>query len=77
MQKTTDEMIRELHTVVFGVPETDEKGMAKQVNDTEKHLRELNGAVRTNTTWRKAMCWVLGILTAAGTGIALHLLSVV
>jgi len=77
MQKTTDDMIRELHTVVFGVQGTDEKGMAKQVNDTEKHLRELNGAVRTNTTWRKALCWSLGIITAAGTGIFIHILSTI
>jgi len=77
MQKTTDEMIRELYTVVLGVPSTGEKGMAKLVYDIEKHLNNLNGAVRTNTTWRKAMCWSLGIIVAAGTGLFIHLLSVV
>jgi len=77
MQKTSDDMIKELHTVVFGVPGTDEKGMAKQVNDIGKDLRILNGAVKTNTTWRKALCWSLGILTAAGIGVILHILSVV
>jgi len=75
--KTTDDMIKELHTVVFGVPGTDEKGMAKQVNDIERDLRTLNGAVKTNTSWRKALCWSLGILTAAGTGVIIHILSVV
>ena len=62
MQKTTDDMIKELYTVVLGVPATGEKGMAKLVYDIEKHLDELNGSVRTNTTWRKAFCWALGFL---------------
>ena len=70
--KTTEQMIQELYTVILGVPGTEDKGMAKQVRDVEKHLRELNGNVRTNTTWRKAMCWVLGIIvTALATGFAL------
>jgi len=73
--KTTDEMIRELYTVVLGVPATGEKGMAKLVYDIEEHLRELNGAVKTNTTWRKTLCWVIGIIAAAGTGIFIHILS--
>ena len=64
-QKTTEEMIRELYTVVLGVPATGEKEMAKLVYDIDKHLRELNGSVKTNTTWRKAFCWILGILTTA------------
>jgi len=73
--KSTDDMIKELHTVVFGVLGTDEKGMAKQVNDIEKNLRILNGAVKTNTTWRKTLCWIIGIITAAGTGVFIHILS--
>jgi hypothetical protein len=77
MMKSTDEMIRELHTVVLGVPGTDEKGIAKQVNDIERDLRTLNGAVKTNTSWRKALCWVLGIVVAAGTGVMLHILSAI
>jgi len=77
MLKSTDDMIKELHTVVFGVPGTDDKGMAKQVNDIGKDLRALNGAVKTNTSWRKAMCWSLGVLTAVGMGIIIHILSVI
>ena len=76
MQKTTDDMIKDLYVVILGVPGTDDKGMAKLVNDIEKHLRELNGVVRTNTTWRKAMCWSIGIIVAAGTGVIIHILSV-
>jgi len=77
MQKTTDDMIKELYTVVLGVPATGEKGMAKLVYDIEKHLNEINGAVRTNTTWRKALCWTMGgIATALGI-IAIHVFSAI
>lgn len=65
MMKSTDDMIKELWTVILGVPDTGEKGMAQLVYDMEKHLRELNGAVKANTTWRKAFCWILGIVTTA------------
>ena len=77
MEKTTDDMIRELYTVVLGVPLTEEKGMAKSVTEIEEHLRELNGSVRTNTTWRKALCWVIGLIVAAGVGFLYHILSVI
>ena len=62
MEKTSEQMIRELYTVILGVPNTQDKGMAKQVADIEKHLRELNEQVTSNTTWRKALCWSLGVL---------------
>lgn len=65
MQKSTDDMIKELYTVVLGVPATGERGMAKLVYDIEKHMNEINGAVRTNTTWRKALCWVVGLMVTA------------
>ena len=60
--KTTDDMVRELYTVILGVPDTGEQGMAALVYQIEKHLRTLNGEVKANTTWRKAMCWTLGLL---------------
>ena len=72
MDKTPEQMIQELYTVILGIPGTQEKGMAKKIDDVEEHLRELNGSVKTNTTWRKAMCWVMGIIvTALATGLAL------
>ena len=64
--KTTEQMIQELYTVILGVPHTADKGMAEQVKDIEQHLSELNGNVRTNTTWRKALCWSVGILATFG-----------
>ncbi len=65
MAKTTDEMIKDLYIVMLGVPGTDEKGMAGDVRDMNKELKLLNGAVKTNTTWRKAFCWILGLITTA------------
>ena len=55
-------MIQELYTVILGVPNTADKGMAKQVSLIEQHLRQLNGDVQKNTTWRKAFCWALGFM---------------
>ena len=66
MVKTSEQMILELYTVILGVPNTDDRGMAKEVKDIERHLRELNGNVRTNTAWRKALCWSVGILATFG-----------
>ncbi len=62
MPKTPEQMIAELYTVILGVPLTSEKGMAQKVNDIESHLKELNGSVASNTIWRKALCWTIGII---------------
>jgi hypothetical protein len=64
IQKTPNDMIQELYTVILGVPLTDDKGMAQKVNEIEAHLRQLNGEVKTNTAWRKASCWAIGIIIA-------------
>ena len=61
-EKPIEQMIQELYTVILGVPDTGEQGMATLVYQIEKHLRTLNGEVRANTTWRKAICWTLGLL---------------
>ena len=68
--KTPDEMIGELYTVILGVPGTEEGGMAersrlmaKRCESIETHLKQLNGQVTRNTTWRKAFCWALGLVS--------------
>ena len=75
MPKTSEQMIQEIYTVMLGVPGTDDRGMAgrsekmeEKCEKIEQHLAQLNGRVTTNTTWRKAFCWALG-LTATGFGI--------
>ena len=60
--KTPEEMIGELYTVILGVPGTEEGGMAGDCRDMKIQLKQLNGAVKTNTTWRKAFCWALGLM---------------
>jgi len=77
MDKTPEQMIQELYTVILGVPNTADMGMAKQIRDIDKQLRQLNGAVKTNTTWRKALCWTIGIIVAAGAGFFYHILSAI
>lgn len=77
MEKSTDDMIKELYTVVLGVPATGEKGMAQLVYDIEKHMNEMNGKVKINTTWRKALCWTLGIMAGTWVGIIIYIFSVI
>ena len=68
MSKTPEQMIQELYTVILGVPNTDEVGMAGRCKRIEAHLAELNGDVKRNTTWRKAFVWAMGLM-ATGFGI--------
>lgn len=63
--KTEKQMIRELHHSFFGIEGTEDKGAIKDIKDMSKQLRILNGAVRTNTAWRKAIVWVIGIMILA------------
>ena len=77
--KTPEEMIGELYTVILGVPGTEEGGMAERskkmaerCESIESHLKQLNGKVQANTTWRRAMCWVMGIIT---TGVVAYLIA--
>jgi len=75
MNKDSDRMIQELYTVILGVPDTGEKGMAKLVYDMDEHLREMNGKVKTNSTWRKAICWVVGLESSALIAVLILVLS--
>jgi len=55
--KTTEQMIQELYTVILGVP-------AGKISQIEDQLRKLNSNVQMNTSWRKALCWAIGILSS-------------
>jgi len=66
--KTSEQMIQELYTVTLGVPDTENKGMAGDLKEIKEHLKELNGKVTSNTTWRKAMVWAIGVI---GTGLGI------
>uniref|UniRef100_A0A6M3IIE5 Uncharacterized protein n=1 Tax=viral metagenome TaxID=1070528 RepID=A0A6M3IIE5_9ZZZZ len=61
--KTQGQMITELYQKVIGIPENPmDNGMIGQVDRIEYQLRELNGQVRTNTTFRKVGTWVSGAI---------------
>jgi len=62
--KTTEQMIQELYTVILGVPNTSDNGMAGKISQIEDQLRKLNSNVQINTSWRKALCWAVGILSS-------------
>ena len=64
-KKTLADMITELYTVTLGVPDTEERGIVGDVKEIKLELREINGAVKTNTAWRKAFCFIIPALTAA------------
>jgi len=66
--KDTDQMIQEVYTVMLGVPDTSDKGMAGDIKDIKEHLKQLNSQVTKNTTWRKAMIWAIGVI---GTGLGI------
>jgi len=62
-EKTQKEMIYELHQVVIGVKDSPtDNGLIGQVDRIEQQLRELNGQVKTNTTFRKVGTWLSGAI---------------
>ncbi len=58
-------MIQEIYTSIFGVHGTADRGFISEVKDMSKQLRAINGAVKTNTVWRKALIWIIGIIILA------------
>ena len=71
-KKTNREMIEGIYTVLLGVPGTDEKGVVGDIKSLGEQVQGISRAVQTNTTWRKALAWVLGtIVTAAIVGVTI------
>ena len=61
------QILHEIHTVLLGVPGTAEKGVVGDMKELSKQVQGISRAVQINTTWRKALAWVVGgILTAIG-----------
>jgi hypothetical protein len=64
--------VRELRTVLLGVPDTEDMGLYGEVKDTRKLVKEINGTVKAdheqvtrNTTWICALRWVVGLIILA------------
>jgi len=60
--KSNKDLITEIHTVLLGVPGTKDNGVVGHLKQIQKQLDILNGAVKTNTAWRKAMIWIIGAM---------------
>jgi len=60
--KSNKDLITEIHTVLLGVPGTKDNGVVGKLGRIEKQLNTLNGAVNTNTAWRKAIVWIIGAM---------------
>ena len=64
--KTTDQMIAELHQVVVGIPENPyDNGLVGDITEMKNQLKELNGQVAKNTMFRRIGTWVTGALVLA------------
>lgn len=63
--KTNREMIEEIYTVLLGVPGTDERGVVGDIRSLSEQVRGISRAVQTNTTWRRTLVWLMGVLITA------------
>ena len=62
MPKSSEQMIQEIYTVMLGVPGTDDRGLVGDCREIKVELKQQNGDIKKNTTWRKAFCWALGLI---------------
>ena len=63
--KRLTQITERLYTCVVGIENTDDNGMAGDVTDILDHLKELNGQVNRNTTFRKIGTWLSGAMVMA------------
>ena len=54
--------IRELRTVLLGVPESEDMGLYGKVKDMVKLQEKMNGTVKNDHAWLCALKWVVGLL---------------
>ena len=65
-QKLSDKQkLDAIFTLVVGVAGTSAGGVIKTLDEIAMHLKELNGAVKINTTWRKVFAWAISIIFTA------------
>ena len=68
-----DKLLFQVHQAVLGVPNTDDNGLRGDIKEIKKHLRELNGQVRTNTVFRKICTWLSAAIVAGLISLAVRL----
>jgi len=65
-QTERDETLLALYQAVVGIPDNpSENGVLGEVREVKSLLNDLNGRVRTNTVWRKAHTWAIGLVGSA------------
>lgn len=63
-EKTQKELLQEVHQGVYGVPDTDEKGLVGKMDDIVTEMRRMNGRVSRNS---RLVYVILGVLITLGT----------
>ena len=63
--KSDRELLVEMYTVMLGVPGTEDTGMAGSFKSLNGQVQGISRAVQVNTTWRKALAWVVGVIIMA------------
>lgn len=77
VDKSQGEKLNDMHTVLLGIPGTEERGLSGDVKDLLKQVKILNGCVKSNTAWRKLGQWLIPIVVAAISGLAAYIAIVV
>lgn len=62
MAKTNKTMLAEIHTVLLGVPGSGDEGLVGTVSELATQVQGMSRAVQVNTTWRKALAWMVGVM---------------
>lgn len=60
--KTNAQLLAEIHTVLLGIPGSDDKGLVGVVAELCTQVQGMSRAVQVNTTWRKALAWMVGVV---------------
>ncbi len=63
--RTTKETVEAIYTILLGEPGTGAGGAIGKLNKIEEHMAQINGAVRTNTIWRKVAAWAIATIFTA------------
>ncbi len=60
--KTNKQLLAEIHTVLLGVPGSSDDGLVGTVSELATQVQGMSRAVQANTTWRKALAWMVGVV---------------
>ncbi len=62
-QLERDQMLQEVHQGIYGVKESDDKGLVGDLREVKDTVKELNGRVRFNTV---KIASIIGVLIGLG-----------